>query len=435
MAYIGAAAFAVMKIHKIINAQNFKARQEFADMTDFAARAGALGFFTKEYIEDIKAELDLKSAIDALIIYGPSGRVVFEKKAGLISYKGDLPDFNGNMRLYHAPQTAPLRTEGGLNVSISALYPLMDFNTLLSILRSSFLAVLIAVTAAFTTLIADVCLVKTIPRFPKDEIPPDGSGREAEPEIVPEAEVVPEAESVPEAEVIPDPEIVPDMESVPEAEIEAESEIRFESENIPELEVAPEAESGIEPEFETVNHTGAETDNAGGGLLAAAMAIYGNDSDGMDEKTEFSAVLQQELVKSEKEGKDIAVLSVETTAFPFESGALIREAAQFFKSGGRFFEKDDRNGIHIIVPDSDLDEILLAAKKFHRHVTSDAESRNGGLFIGISARSSRSVTGVDFMREAENALDKARMDVAMPIVAFKVDPKKYNDFISRQKNV
>jgi hypothetical protein len=172
MTYIGAAAFAGIKIYNAANKQRFEARQEFAELTDFAVRAGTLGFFTGEYIEDMKARLDMSKAIDAMIILGASDRAAFEKKSGLIAYRGDYPDFSGQRYLYGKPQTAPVRTDSGQNIRISALSPLVDFDVLFSILRLSFLAVLIAVTVAFATLVADVCIVQNAGR--RGATPPVG---------------------------------------------------------------------------------------------------------------------------------------------------------------------------------------------------------------------------------------------------------------------
>jgi hypothetical protein len=427
LVYTGSAAFAVMKIHKAITEQRFKARQEFADIADFASRAGVLGFFTKEYLEDVKAQFYASDAIDALIIYGGAGRAAFEKKAGLILYKGDYPNFRENLRLYLTPQTAPLRAEDGL-ASISALSPLIDFNNLLSILRSSFLAILIAVTAAFTTLIFDVSRAKNVSATQKDEIPagPPPKTRkkpEPEPELDPEFDIELEPEIVPELEIIPELEIAPEPEIIPEPEIAPEPEI------IPELEIAPEFESA------PIDMAAGETGSAEDDLFAASNSIYEEDCVGGDEKSEFLAILQRELIRAEDEGKDIAVLSIEMADLTLESGELVKEAASFFKSGSRFFEKDEQNGIHIIVPGSGVDEIFTAAKEFHSRVTRKAKSRNGGgLFIGISARSSRSVNSANFMNEAEQAVAKARSDTAFPVVAFKVDVQKYNEFIKRQKS-
>jgi hypothetical protein len=171
--YISATALAGMNIYKAVNEQRFEAQQEFADLTDFASRASALGFFTDDYAGDIKAQLDISKSIDALIIYGTGGKnIAFEKKSGLISYKNDYPDFTKNLRLYRAPQTSPVRIEGNLNASISALSPVIDFNMLHSLLRSSLLAILIAVVAAFTTLIVDVCLDGNLATGEPEQMPP-----------------------------------------------------------------------------------------------------------------------------------------------------------------------------------------------------------------------------------------------------------------------
>ncbi|MDR1362456.1 MAG: hypothetical protein LBJ35_00185, partial [Spirochaetaceae bacterium] len=179
--YIAAAAFAGIQIHKAVGEQRFESQQEFADLADFAVRAGALGFFSNEYIEDIRTQLDMSKALDAVIIYGPgNNKAAFEKKQGLISYKGDTPGFNKQAKFYRTPQTTPLRVEGNQNISISAFSPLVNFNTLLSTLRLSLLAVLIAVVIAFTTLIIDVSIgkpqyapaSKNAARFTGDEYTP-----------------------------------------------------------------------------------------------------------------------------------------------------------------------------------------------------------------------------------------------------------------------
>jgi hypothetical protein len=156
-----AVAFTGVGIYNAVNEQRFESRQEFAELTDFAMSARASGFFTKDYIEGIRARLDVSPSIDALIIDSPTGRAAFEKKSGLISYIGDYPDFNMKAPLYNEPQTALVRTDGGMTASISALSPLIDFNTLLYTARLSFMAILVAVTIAFAALIVDISIVKS----------------------------------------------------------------------------------------------------------------------------------------------------------------------------------------------------------------------------------------------------------------------------------
>jgi hypothetical protein len=414
LVYIGAAAFAGMNVYNAVNEQRFESRQEFAELTDFAARAGALGFFTQDYIEDIRTRLDVSHAIDALIIDGPYGRAAFEKKSGLIAYNGDYPDFNKEMLLYGEPQTAPFSTDGGMTASISALSPLVDFNALLSTARLSFLAILVAVTLAFVMLIADVSIVKPAAPAPPATQKPLTLGNASSPDT-------PVMSAHEDAEVLSDGWQTDEQEE-PEELAEAEDVVGWQTDEYEELE-----------ELDG-NETPPEKIDAGAGLLAAASAVHQDDRfGGTDEGTELPGVLQQELTKAEKNGKDLAILNIEGTSADFPSEALIKQAAGFFKTGSRFFEKNDRTGVYIVVPDADLDEIFAAAKDFYRRAAAEAKSNGTDLLIGMSARSDRNVSGANLLNEAESALNKARADRSMPVVGFKADPKKYKDFIDRQR--
>jgi hypothetical protein len=178
-----------------------------------------------------------------------------------------------------------------------------------------------------------------------------------------------------------------------------------------------------------------ESPNKSKGLLAAASAMYEIDNfDRMDEDSRFIDILQEELKKSEAAGNEFTLLSIGWTAPGLETEPLIQQAAAFFKYGSRVFEKDEQDGIYIIVPDSGLDEVFAAAKEFHRRVR---ETRPPDIYaellIGLSTRAERSVNAENFLNEVECALDKAHSDSSLPIVAFKADPKKYKEFTSKHK--
>jgi hypothetical protein len=489
--YISAAALAGMNIYKAVNEQRFEAQQEIADLTDFASRAGALGFFTEDYIKDVKSQLDISKSIDALIIYGPGDKkIAFEKKSGLISYKNDYPDFTKTLRLYRAPQNLPVMTEGNLNVSISALSPLIDFNTLLSLLRSSLLAILIAVVIAFTTLIVDVSLAgdPAPPADPAHSAHSAQGGRETsvvERDIAPDVIVLsdktaPDTDKT-EAAATPEDEEKVDIDTgEPEAAESVEIESTLPDENAAAAAVSPEidaprenqeelfpelplqnesvVESGTPPETETPpvietvvreeeggepGETGepapAEDESAAlpdsKGLLATASAMYETDNfDSMDEELEFPDILQGELRRAENAGKDITLLDIEWSVGALSLEALVKQASGFFKQGSRFFEKENGEGIYIIVPDSSLDEIFTEAKEFHKRARAEKHAEfNAELLIGLSTRANRSVDAMNLLNEAERALAKARADIALPIVAFKADPQKYKEFISKKR--
>ncbi|MDR2344384.1 MAG: hypothetical protein LBD86_07630 [Spirochaetaceae bacterium] len=554
--YIAAAAFAGIKIYQAVNEQRFEAQQEFADLTDLASRAGALGFFTNDYIKDIKTRLDMSDALDALIIYGSdNNKFAFEKKAGLISYNGDYPDFNRKVRLYRAPQSAPIRTESNLNVSISAISPLIDFSKLLSVLRSSMIAILAALCVAFATLIADVCMVnpasglksaaksagnagaddRRIIRDEPDaaetkdpaesmalfddfftEAPGGGeadlagepaSANETRPDRTPDAggdepdagETKGPAESMalfddffteapgggeadlagttgPADETRPDrtPDAGGDEPGAGETKGPAESMALFDDsfteapgggeadlagttgsadETRPdrtpdaggdepgggEADLAGTTGTADETRPDRTPDTGGENlrqskkDTSGLGLLAAANAMYETDNfDSRGEGPEFSDILQDELDRAEANGKDIVLLNIEWTTPGLPCKPLIKQASSVFMHGSRFFEKYRQEGLYIIVPDSNLEEVFAKVKEFHRYAREKKPPEvYAELLIGMTARSLRSVYAMNFLNEAEQALDKARLDSALPIVAFKVDPQKYNEYARR----
>ncbi|MDR0409639.1 MAG: hypothetical protein LBH18_04495 [Spirochaetaceae bacterium] len=560
--YIAAAAFAVVRIYKAIGEQHFESRQEFADLKDFAARASASGVLSGEYIEDIKTQLDMSKAIDAVIIYGPGGsKAAFEKKPGLISYQSGRPDFNRQIKLYRAPQTAPFGTEGGQSVNISAFSPLVNFNTLLLALRSSFVAILVALIIAFFTLIVDVSLEKTelssakknVSRFTNDNrsepemergaLPtsgesPDGEnspqtdteaarfeetqapvepeaaqteeipslagpeaapieemsspveqgivqveeiGYSTEPETVQSEEISllidPEIDQTEKISYSTEPETIqseeisslidPEIDQTEEIHYSAESESDLIEETPPpdELETAQveETSSSTDPETdqteeiyysdeqeiaqteEGLSPTGfedaqieeslpiAEQENEG--LLAAANAMYETDNFGiMDDDRTFIDDLKHELRKAEHDGIDLSLLCIEWSAAGLQEEVLVKQAAAFFKNGCRVFERE--GGVYIIMPGVELDDVFADAKEFHRRARElMPQNVYVELLMGISARSGRSVSAMNLLNEAERALDKARADSALPIVAFKADPQKYREFARRQKKL
>ncbi|MDR1149702.1 MAG: hypothetical protein LBK66_13840 [Spirochaetaceae bacterium] len=530
LVYIAAAAFAVTRIYKAAAEQRFNAQQEFADLTDFAAGAGVLGFFSGKYIEDIKTQLDMSKALDAVIINGPdNNKAAFEKKPGLILYKGDTPDFNKQAKFYRAPQSAPLRVEGNQNISISAFSPLINFNTLLAVLRSSLLAILIAVFIAFFTLIIDISFIKTKEQIPydpdapqidsfnsnttlhsgenEDELParnsqpdapfyteeawideeaPSAYGEEAEiDEEVPaaygeeaeideeapaaygeeaeideeapaaygeEAEIDEEAPSAYEEEAEIDEEAPSAYEEEAEIDEEAPAAYKEEAELDEETPAAYKYEAEMAEEIPGTNAEEAETGEADAqaeeagpheeippaeGLLAAAKAIYETDNFGsMDDSAAFIDSLQYELQKAEAEDNDLTLLCIEWTAAGLQEEVLIKQAAAFFKNGSRVFEREAQSGVYVIVPGFGLDKILADAKEFHRRARElMPQNLYVELLMGISARSDRNVDAVNLLSEAECALDKARSDSALPIVAFKADPQKYKEFMRRQKEL
>ena len=64
-----------------------------------------------------------------------------------------------------------------------------------------------------------------------------------------------------------------------------------------------------------------------------------------------------------------------------------------------------------------------------------ANGKDNKVCIGLSTRSLRLVPGSRLLKEAAEAAEKASEQVSMPIVAFRVDHKKYRQFLAEAKNL
>ncbi|MDR1363878.1 MAG: hypothetical protein LBJ35_07530, partial [Spirochaetaceae bacterium] len=171
--------------------------------------------------------------------------------------------------------------------------------------------------------------------------------------------------------------------------------------------------------------------------LAAANAMYATDNFGsMDNGYSFVDALKQELRKAEASGADLTLLCIEWTAAGLQEEIFVKQTSAFFKNGSRVFERDGQGGVYVIVPGAGLDEIFAEAKEFHRRARElTPQNVYVELLMGISARSGRNVSAANLLNEAERAMDKARSNSALPIVAFKADPQKYKEFARRQKRL
>ena len=85
-----------------------------------------------------------------------------------------------------------------------------------------------------------------------------------------------------------------------------------------------------------------------------------------------------------------------------------------------------KEGLAVIVPNSDLDNILQVLESF----TGKEKDQYGEINVGISSRNGRLITGNRIFMEAENALHKAVEDSEKNIVGFRSDPDKFKDYLS-----
>ncbi|GHU39259.1 hypothetical protein FACS1894190_03070 [Spirochaetia bacterium] len=449
LVYISSAVYAGYKIYTGIKDRKTTAEKDFSELKDFAARAGVLGFLNKDFRDDIKNYMDSCPALDAVIIYGIDGRTfAVEKRANLVAYTGDIPRFNPNLRFYRAPFSEGLNITGINDASISAISALVDFNYLLSTLRTSLLAILIAFVVSFSSLILDVAGITANKKesvhgddnnVDSDDVDDDSNnesgidifdidigGKETEQE----APCIEMETPVIEHEVPIDEEFFDGFPDFVEPPAEDDKPV----ENIENTEVEEPVEPtlidlDIDPfELPEQIEQPPEQPETHGGLLQAASKIRSNEQ--INDEKKFADILDEELNQAEHENKDLVLMGVEWNDPAVSNQQLIIKGVKYLKNRTMVFEKGTGGkGLNFIIQETDIDEGFRLAQEFHRQSLEDFSGNfEDGLLIGLSCRGERHINASRLIKETERALQEAREDSVRPIVGFKVDAEKYKKF-------
>jgi len=143
--------------------------------------------------------------------------------------------------------------------------------------------------------------------------------------------------------------------------------------------------------------------------------------------------LTEELQRCAAAGQDLAFISIEYKPAADETfyARFAADAARFFTSRDFVCEKGEK-GVSVICPGFNLDTGFLNADEFHNRIMGkypDFFKVKTDLCMGLSAKTERPINAERLMFEAEEALERALMDPASHIVAFKSDPEKYRAFM------
>ena len=144
--------------------------------------------------------------------------------------------------------------------------------------------------------------------------------------------------------------------------------------------------------------------------------------------------LDSELVRAASSEQDLALVLLRIKGLENNTLMMKRIAAvllDFFKFRDFVFEYK-KDGFAGILLNINLDQAMVLAEAMHTQLTDLLKSENirGQLAIGISTRSLRLLQGSRLITEADQALEKAFDETGLPIVAFRVNPDKYRQFVA-----
>ncbi len=299
---------------------------------------------------------------------------------------------------------------------------------------------------------------------------------ESESETTDETIIEPEAETEPELEAEPDPndepvidetaetetadreESAPVIESTPEPAVDTE----VEAEPVIEEETAPEdvQETKTEADMETAAETEPEeTEPVIEGEVAQIAEVPQETSAAPVTKEEVAPKptkpsglysdltgfgwepymvhrVDNEILRCTKTNMDISVISAKIEDLDWtsdEGKEVCKCVSETFNSPDLIFEKGF-DGFTVALPDTNINDAIATAEDLYSAIDEILAKydNNSAIGIGISARSLRMISGERLANEAEVALNHAMEDETSPIVAFKVDPQKYRNFLAAQ---
>jgi hypothetical protein len=403
--YAGALLFAGARIYRNTVEQRAAAEQELEDFAVYiVSESNKKDFKSESFREAVTGALGLSRTLRAAIISGisqsgDSVEYVFERApdAG-ITWASGKPELKSLFSFSNFPKNTlfkPLAVENQRNVTLQASYNYVDYGVLNVILKQTLAIVLIGFCISCITLLLRFLFVKDTVPIDMDDSHPENKKNEKTDGV--------SDEDISEEDVF---DIFDAKDAGDNKATETDPDESFTAD------ISPDEFAGLFPEED-------ETFDAD-----------------VDQEINLLDKLDVELRRSEAFKQDLALITAKVTgeeadgAFP----VLTSDAMDFFVLRELVFERG-KNGLSIIAPDMDADEGFNKAVEFragflnkHPEFTDKIE-----IFMGVSSRCEREVDASRVLTEAETALTKA--EKGSPVVAFRVDPEKYKEFLRKSETM
>ncbi|MDR2445972.1 MAG: hypothetical protein LBD58_01570 [Treponema sp.] len=421
--YAFALIFAGMRIFHMINGQQSLAQQEFADLVTYTTTEGNRSFMSERFQTNVTNALKLSKTLQAAIISNASSEYGFERlrESGII-WNGGKPIFKNILGFSKKPLFAPLAIEDQRNVTIRVIYNFFDYKSLIIILKQTLAIVVVGFCISCITLLLRYLLVK-------DTIPVIVGGAPHKRKDAFNAPGATGGKTGHAAQSTSD-----DDDSFSDIFEEEDSDLPQDSYNESVVTEPPVLHSPVsQAESDNMPLRADISEDELAGLFPQEDEPTYTDL-GINWETSLIRKLEDELYRSESFNQDLALIIVKATDDP--SGTILpilaSEAIDFFVLRDLIFEKDDA-GVTVIAQNTDIEAAFTKSTEFRAALLEKHPEQNLKLFVGVSSRCDRDeVEPNRLIREAEAALEKA--SETTPIVAFRVDPEKYKEFLKKQGN-
>ncbi|MDR0731041.1 MAG: hypothetical protein LBF63_05175 [Treponema sp.] len=426
--YIGGLSYGALSIYNSVTDRRALADREFDKLADLVSAAGVLGFMDEPFIKTVQDSIDRSQTLLGVVITSSRGEFAFERERGtVITWVNDSPRFIPRFAVSNPPKYLPLRIEGQRNVNIQAVCAYLDYDYGIDVLKKTLLIVLLSLALAFFTLLMDTLLTKN------RETPEGALRKPAAPKHPEAARTAPEKpvensgeEPVEAPEAVMEPDFPDETQDDPPDDSDSDDD---DDDELPDFDF--DDKDGLDD-----GPAGQESPAAGSG--EAPKGLFSPRS-GVGWEAYTNDRLDSELRRCASAEQDLALIIVAVKE-PVKPGAeqfqlFCSEAVEYFEHRDLIFEYQDR-GISVICPGLDLDQTFSKSEEFGNRVLGKI-TRTAGSNIdfrfGISSRSGRLIDAEQLAFEAGEAFKRACGDRESHIVAFKSDPEKYRQYITKHR--
>jgi hypothetical protein len=305
-----------------------------------------------------------------IIISGSNQEFGFERQYGnVIRWTGNSPRFRTSFGIAKNPFFESIRIEGQRNTTVKATYGLFDYDFFIKVLKETLIFVLLVVFVAVITLVIELNLKAKSSRASRRNSPFVSSFTEPHTTRI----------------------------------------IRDEDEEVEES----ENNDSMFPK-----------------------GLYSPRGIGWESYTKER--LESELHRAAASEEDLVFIAMQTRNVQFgeeDFRKLADAGVKFFTQRDMIFEKGEQ-GMSFIIPGITLDQGLIKSERFRRHIQSSMQDASGtapDFYLGLSSRAGRLVEAERLILEASEALSKALKDPKSSIIAFRSNPDKYREYVSRNK--
>ncbi|MDR1230271.1 MAG: hypothetical protein LBK61_02595 [Spirochaetaceae bacterium] len=393
--YVFAAAFAVYKIVAAVTEHRIIGEREFTGLQDVARNAGVLGFTGAELENEIRAAVNRSLALEAVIATKSDNTSFAVERPGeriiIPDYDNASYSFNTKWKLYPPPYAAQITVDSRTTLNLDVLTGYIDRGRLSDILREMLLVILLSVTVAFFILMLDIIV------FDKRNAQ---TGKPEKPHTVLKEEPYDD---------LAEPRSTP-AQNKPRDTPESEEEPHY---------------GKPDPQQPVFDENAGEPSRMYLGLIQKLHE-------------ELNGAPMNGNPKKEEKNPDFVLLCAEWTGNHFtpalSAKQIAEDAALFFKVAKISAFKKGETGVFILLPGVTFKNGLKAARKFHEHILGNSTFKTaiGDFYIGLTSRAKRQIDPERIILEAEKALEKAKDDPALPIVAFKANLSKYEDYLKKK---